>query len=68
MQLRRNIEPAAIEAEGVPPLRAKVPQGIYCDLRCSRCHGASYTDEDGDLTCVICGRAVRVNAETLVTR
>ena len=68
MQVRRNIEPAAIEAERVPPPRAKVSPGVYCDLRCGRCHGTSYTDEDGDLACVNCGRAVLVNAETNVAR
>ena len=62
----RQHGPALVEPQYLllPPQRPNVAPGVYCDLRCGRCYGASYTGEEGNLACVNCGRAVLVNAVT----
>ena len=66
MQLRDPMQIGKIEAETRPGAIQlhKTSPGIHCEIRCGRCQGSSYSDEEGDLVCVSCGRLIMLTYDT----
>ncbi len=66
MQLRDHMQIGKTKAETRPgPLQLRnTSPGIHCEIRCGRCQGGSYTDEEGDLVCISCGRLIMLTYGT----
>ena len=66
MQLRDPMQIGKTEAETRPgPLQLrKTSPDIHCEIRCGRCQGGSYTDEEDDLVCISCGRLIMLTYGT----
>ena len=50
------------------PSPGGVKVSLSVEIRCARCSGASYEDEEGDRVCLMCGREILKRFNRLIVR